>query len=246
MYRHVTLRFNDPPIPLVRATKDSPLRIIGHSLRRAPDALLAEEYLLLARGGVDALDKAEKALVAKGHTLNVHPVAEPSTRVFQSSLGVPKTGSIKGLLAVVAQSLGLILEHEPLVIEAGTLALHLVTIPGPDSSVRLHAIEEHAAVEGLGLEIPTPRALTAPPVLRPPAGVLDLLEWDVLQALENAGCFDDEPPLSENEVLKELSGSLDMSLEELHGLAARAKNRLLQQQIQTRRENIRLATPPHE
>lgn len=246
MYRHVTLRFNDPPIPLVQATRQHPLRVIGHSLRRAPDALLAEEYLLLARGDAEALDQAEKTLVAEGRTLHVHPVGEPSTRVFQSPLGVPKTGSIKGLLAVVAQSLGLILEHEPLVLEAGVLTMHLVTVPGPDSSVRLHAIEEHAAAEGLGLEIPTPKALTAPPVLRPPAGVLDLLEWDVLQALENAGCFNDKTSQDENEVLQELSESLEMPLQELRALAERAKNRLLQQQIQTRRANIRLATPPHE
>lgn len=246
MYRHVTLRFDDPPIPLVQATKDHRLRIIGHSLRRAPDILLAEEYLLLARGDNKALDAAEKALVAKGHTLHTHPVGEPSTRVFQTSLGLPKTGPIKGLLAVVAQSLGLILEHEPLVIENGTLTMHLVTIPGQDSAVRLQAIEQHAAAEGLGLEILAPKALTAPPVLRPPDGVLDLLEWDTLQALENAGCFDEAPPQDQDEVLKELSQSLEMPLEELRVLAEQAKNRLLQQQIRTRRKNIHLATPPRE
>ncbi len=244
MYRHVTLRFTDPPLPLVMGTKNEAVRIIGHPLNREKDAPFAREYLFLVRGSRSALDETEKILSKSGEAPPRLDCAEPGARVYQGSLDLPSTGPLKGLIAVLAETLGTVLEHQPLVVENGILELRLVTIPLRDSALRLQALRQHAAEAGLGLEIPSHHALTAPGVITPRAETLDLLEWEILQALEPAGCYADEPSADRDAMIRELAEALGMDTDELAALAQRAERRVLREAVHAWRRNIRLATPP--
>lgn len=244
MYRHVTLRFIDPPLPLVARTKNEAVRIIGHPLKRERDAPFAQEYLFLVRGAAAALDETQKILTLAGEAPPRLDCAEPGARVYQGSLGLPSTGPLKGLIAVLGETLGTVLEHQPLVIESGVLELRLVTIPMRDSALRLRAIEQHAAEAGLGLEIPSHHALTAPGVITARSETLDLLEWEILQALEPAGCYGDTPSADRDATIRELAEALGMDLDELSQLAERAERRVLREAVHAWRRNIRLATPP--
>lgn len=244
MYRHVTLRFTDPPLTLTRWTRDLPVRVIGHPLSRQKNAPFAEEYLFLVRGSRTALDETEKILARDGLPPPRLDCAEPGARLYQGSLGLPRSGPLKGLIKVLDEALGTVLEHEPLVIENGVLEVRLVTIPMRDSALRLRAIEQHAQEAGLGLEIPSHHALTAPAVIRPRGEVLDLMQWEALQALEAAGCYREDDPKDREVVVHELAEALGLPEEEMAQIAARAERRLLQEEVDTWRRNIRYATPP--
>jgi hypothetical protein len=244
MYRHVTLRFTDPPIALVERTRELPVRIIGHPLSRQKDAPFAEEYLLLVRGTTPALDAVEALLATKDGPPPRLDCAEPGARVYQGVLGLPSSGPLRGLITVLGEALGTVLEHEPIVIENGVLEGSLVTIPSRDSALRLRAIEQHAAEAGLGLEVPSHRALAAPTVVSPRLELLDLLQWEVLQALETAGCFDEAAPADREGVVRELADALGIEVEETREIAGRAERRVLQEQVWAWRRNIGLGTPP--
>jgi len=250
MYRFFTFRLRDVPLPVTVFTRTHPeVRVVAYNAGREGDTPLPAENIYIVRCPKRLHDEIVRLFEENFEVKRRIDSPEPGVLVLHARFRFPGKGALTGFLAVLTQAVGTIIEFRPIIIEDGHLEVSLISLPRSDSLWRIRAIQQYADEKGIGFEMLENRALPQLPVRTPRQTILDLLEWQVVQALHASGLYDlDAPDADDPEyrkvVIDDLAEALGLDPEEVDDIRRNAARRILREFIETRAENIRLATPP--
>lgn len=250
MYRFFTFRLHDVPLPVTTYTKAHPeVRVVAYNAVREGDTPLPSENYYLVRAPSAKLPEIEALFREHLDVKRRIDSPEPGVMILQARFHFPGKGPLTGFLSVLTQAVGTILEFRPIIIQDGNLEVSLISLPRSDSQWRIRALEQYAEEKGLGFEMVENRALPMLPIVAPRQTIIDLMEWQVLQALDASGLYDaDSPdaldPRFRDGVVAELAEALGLEADEVDHLRRRAEKKVVHEWAAARGRNIRLATPP--
>lgn len=250
MYRFFTFRLHDVPLPVTTYTKSHPgVRVVAYNAGREGDVPLPVENYYVVRAPSALLVEIETLFRENLEVLRRIDSPEPGVMILHSRFKFPAKGPLTSFLAVLTQALGTILEFRPIIIQDGNLEVSLISLPLNDSQLRLRALQQYADEKGLGFELVENRPLPTLPIVTPRQTVLDLMEWQVLQALDTSGLYDADATKARDQtfregVVAELADALGLEVDEVDELRRRAEKKVLHEWAAARSRNIRLATPP--
>lgn len=246
MYRAFTFRLEDDSFPVARLTREHPeVKAVAYNVGRDPEMALPLENIYLIRAPLTLHDEIRTKLADTLDILKEHDTPERDVLILQARARLPEKGQLRGMLGVLSEAVGLVLDYRPMIITDGAVEIQLLTLPKTDTGTRLRALAEFAREEGLPFTIVRDDLVPTLPVRTPRLGVLHLMESQVFQALAASGAYDLDGPGAEA-IIK----SVGADVEEALGLDRKAYNhtrraaekKVMREYARALQHNLRLST----
>ena len=246
MYRAFTFRFEDDSFPIAGYTRDHPeVKAVAFNVGRDAELALPTENIYLIRAPRHEHDEIRERIAERADIIQEHETPERDVLIIQARARLPEKGRLRGILGVLSEAIGLVLDYRPMIIADGAVEIQLLTLPRTDTGTRLRALAQFARDENLPFTIVRDDLVPTLPVRMPRLGVLHLMESQVFQALASSGAYDLDGPAADS-IIKNVGADVEEALGLDHKAYAKTKRvaekKVLREYARALQDNLRLST----
>lgn len=247
MYRQLRLRFSGLRLPMMKLTAEhADMRIIAYGQAREGNLPIPLDNIYLVRAPVARHDAVRQMLESAFEEYEEIATVEPHLFACRAHYKLGEQDPLRAFLGVLADAVGTILAFDPVTIVGGVMELPLLVVPRGDTTLKLRALQQYAAEQSIDFTVLEDLPVPTLSIQRPRQGILDLLEWQVLQALDSAGLYGaealDEDTLKET--IAALADEFGLDVAEVEKLRLGAERRVVHEYARTRSANLGHATAP--